>query len=80
MSRLVLFSEKPVISLWVTEYGVEIDLVQDPNGVVTEIMINDEGEETTYCISNDQELQYGAIKFCGEGDAECFRGGLSREN
>lgn len=71
---------KPVISLWTNEYGVEIDIVQDPYGICLEITINDGKKEITYSISDDQELQQGAYGVCEEGHAKCERERLSRKN
>ena len=61
---------KPVISLWTTNYGLDIDIVQDPYGVCLEITINDGREEITYSISDDQDLQQGAYGVREEGHAE----------
>lgn len=61
--------ERIVISLWTTDYGLDIDIVQDPYGECLEITINDGREEITYSISDDEELQQGAGYFCKRRDA-----------
>ncbi len=60
---------KPIITLWTNEYNVDFDIVQDPHGICLEITVNDGRQQTTYCITDDEELQQGARYFCAEGNA-----------
>lgn len=73
-------SFKEVYTFWTDMYGVEYDIIQDPYGIVVEIIITDEGEEITYSIDDDKELQQGAEYFYPERYAKCYRGRLSEAN
>lgn len=81
MFTSILNTYNEVYSTWETSDGLICEFAQSPHGILLEIAIYGEsGEEITFSIYDDEELQQGAEGLCSEGDAQCVFEGLSGPN